>query len=38
MCVPAICRGCGKASYSGCGQHVEEVLVGVPADRRCACD
>ena len=37
MCSPATCRACGKASYSGCGQHVDQVLAGVPQQQRCAC-
>jgi hypothetical protein len=29
-----MCKTCGKPSYAGCGQHVEQVLAGVaPADR-----
>jgi hypothetical protein len=31
MCSPATCPSCGKASYTGCGQHVDQVLAGVPA-------
>ena len=38
MCQPATCRACGKATYRGCGRHVDQVLAGVPAARRCACD
>ena len=38
MCSPATCRSCGKASYTGCGQHVEQVLRGVPAGQRCSCE
>jgi hypothetical protein len=37
MCQRAKCRQCGKATYVGCGQHVEVVLAGVPAGQRCAC-
>ncbi|MFJ5228420.1 hypothetical protein ACIQBJ_00855 [Kitasatospora sp. NPDC088391] len=38
MCRRTTCRNCGKATYAGCGMHVEQVLAGVrPADR-CACD
>lgn len=37
MCSPATCRSCGKATYTGCGQHVDRVLAGVPADQRCEC-
>jgi hypothetical protein len=38
MCRPATCRSCGKATYSGCGKHVDQVLRGVPDDERCHCD
>jgi hypothetical protein len=37
MCRPATCHACGKASYAGCGQHVEQVLAGVPTPQRCRC-
>ncbi len=37
MCSPATCRSCGKATYTGCGQHVDQVLAAVPADQRCEC-
>ncbi len=37
MCSPATCRTCGKATYRGCGQHVEQVLRGVPKAQRCSC-
>ncbi|ACV78920.1 hypothetical protein Namu_2565 [Nakamurella multipartita DSM 44233] len=37
MCSPATCPSCGKASYTGCGQHVDQVLAGVPAHQRCSC-
>ena len=37
MCMPAKCRTCGKASYVGCGAHVEQVLRGVAAADRCTC-
>jgi hypothetical protein len=37
MCQRATCRTCGKATFSGCGQHVEQVLAGVPKGQRCSC-
>jgi hypothetical protein len=37
MCRRVECRRCGKPSYAGCGQHVEQVLAGVPKDQRCTC-
>jgi len=38
MCQPATCRTCKKATYRGCGRHVDQVLAGVPQSQRCACD
>ncbi len=35
MCSPATCRKCGKSTWSGCGQHVKQVMAGVPKSRRC---
>ncbi len=35
MCRAVRCRTCGKATWSGCGQHVEQVLRGVPKSERC---
>lgn len=37
MCHRIACRTCGKPSFAGCGMHVEQVLAGVPRDRRCRC-
>ena len=37
MCSPATCSQCGKATYRGCGQHVDQVLAGVPQEQRCEC-
>ncbi|MET7403691.1 hypothetical protein ABZS66_60500 [Dactylosporangium sp. NPDC005572] len=38
MCQRVTCKTCGKATYAGCGNHVDEVLAGVPAAQRCACE
>jgi hypothetical protein len=38
MCSPATCNNCGKVTWSGCGQHIEEALAGVPAEQRCTCE
>ena len=35
MCRPANCKVCGKTTWAGCGQHVDEVMAGVPRDQRC---
>ncbi len=37
MCRRVTCSKCGKATYAGCGNHVEQVLAGVPKSRRCDC-
>lgn len=37
MCTRVTCHACGKPTYAGCGMHVEQVLAGVPRDRRCRC-
>ena len=37
MCSRVTCSKCGKATYAGCGAHVEQVLAGVPKDQRCTC-
>jgi hypothetical protein len=35
MCRKVACRTCGKATWAGCGQHVDEVMRGVPKRDRC---
>ncbi|GAB3602396.1 hypothetical protein [Microbacterium aureliae] len=35
MCQRITCTVCGKATWAGCGQHVEEALAGVPEAARC---
>lgn len=37
MCQRATCKSCGKATYTGCGMHVEQVLAGIPQADRCSC-
>lgn len=36
MCSPTTCRRCGKTTWTGCGQHVDAVMRGVPRDQQCA--
>ena len=36
MCRSTTCRTCGKKSWAGCGQHVDQVMAGVPKGQRCA--
>jgi hypothetical protein len=35
MCRPATCKTCGKTTWAGCGQHVDQVMAGVPRAERC---
>lgn len=35
MCRPATCRTCGKTTWAGCGQHVDQVMASVPTGQRC---
>jgi len=37
MCRRVNCSKCGKPTFAGCGQHVEQVLGDVPRDKRCRC-
>ncbi|HEY1180026.1 MAG TPA: hypothetical protein VGF17_28040 [Phytomonospora sp.] len=36
MCRPTGCKTCGKTTWAGCGQHVDQVKAAVPADQWCA--
>ena len=38
MCHRVTCSTCHKATYRGCGRHVEQVLAGVPGSQRCTCE
>lgn len=35
MCHRVTCPVCQKFTWSGCGNHVEQALAGVPGDQRC---
>lgn len=35
MCSAVTCRTCGKTTWAGCGQHVDQVMKGVPQSKRC---
>lgn len=37
MCYPVRCAKCGKTGWAGCGQHVDDVMAGVPTAQRCTC-
>ena len=32
---PCTCKTCGRTTWAGCGQHIEQALAGVPAGERC---
>jgi hypothetical protein len=38
MCHRTTCRTCNKPTWSGCGNHIEQALAGVPKSERCQCD
>lgn len=35
MCRAVNCRTCGKTTWAGCGQHVDQVMRGIPNSQRC---
>ncbi len=37
MCSPATCPACGKPTWKGCGQHVDQVMRAVPKAQQCRC-
>jgi hypothetical protein len=37
MCRKATCPTCKKATWTGCGAHVDQVLRGVAPADRCTC-
>lgn len=37
MCYPATCNSCSKVTWSGCGMHVDQVMVNVPKEQQCTC-
>jgi hypothetical protein len=37
MCHKATCKKCSKATWKGCGKHIEQALAGVPKNQRCTC-
>ncbi len=38
MCHRTTCRSCGRPTWSGCGNHIEQALAGVPKAERCSCE
>jgi len=37
MCSRVTCQQCKKYTWSGCGQHIDEALAGVPDEQICKC-
>ena len=37
MCKKVMCRRCHKATWAGCGRHIEQTLAEVPKSQRCSC-
>lgn len=37
MCSPIACENCGRTTWTGCGEHAEEVMSRVPETERCTC-
>lgn len=37
MCRPVTCKNCGKTTWAGCGQHIDQVRATVPAGQWCTC-
>jgi len=35
MCHAVTCRTCGKTTWAGCGEHVDQVMRKVPNSQRC---
>ncbi len=35
MCRPVPCSTCGKTTWAGCGDHIDQVKAVVPADQWC---
>lgn len=38
MCRAVKCRSCGKSTWAGCGNHVQDVMRNIPKSDRCTCD
>lgn len=35
MCRPVTCKVCGKTTWAGCGQHIQQVKASVATDQWC---
>jgi hypothetical protein len=37
MCSPAPCHACNKVTWTGCGEHADQVMAQIPEPQRCTC-
>lgn len=37
MCYPVKCPVCGKTTWDGCGQHIDQVKASVAPNQWCTC-
>jgi hypothetical protein len=35
MCRAITCKTCQKTTWTGCGQHIDQVMQGVPRNQHC---
>jgi hypothetical protein len=35
VCRAVTCKTCGRTTWAGCGQHVDQVMAGVPRRDQC---
>ncbi|MFW0794065.1 hypothetical protein AAFP30_09655 [Gordonia sp. CPCC 205515] len=35
MCYATTCRVCGKTTWAGCGDHIDDVKASVPPEQWC---
>jgi hypothetical protein len=37
MCSPVPCHACNKVTWTGCGEHADQVMAQIPEQQRCTC-
>ncbi|MEY4169912.1 MAG: hypothetical protein RLZ94_985 [Actinomycetota bacterium] len=37
MCSPTPCHACNKVTWTGCGEHADQVMAQIPESQRCTC-
>ena len=37
MCTPVPCPACNKVTWTGCGEHADQVMTQIPEPQRCTC-